>query len=102
MSLCTLGGNKRILSYRCRGKKQGILTHLLCSVAAPTLWNMLILTTRLEDFIRRRVTPIKRKMRHPRVQIDNETDVFVKKVRLQKKETSGEKTNTIFTSEFTW
>ena len=63
MSLCQLGNNKRILSYQCRGKKQGILTHLLCSVAAPTLWNMLILTARW-DFISRGVTPIKRKTRH--------------------------------------
>ena len=28
MSLCKLGGNKRILSYRCRGEKAGLLTDL--------------------------------------------------------------------------
>ena len=28
MSLCQLKGNKRILSYRCRGEKAGLLTDL--------------------------------------------------------------------------
>ena len=67
--------------YRCRGKKQGILTDLSCNVAAPKPWNTLIRTARVHGIPLVEESHISKGKRvtAPKDPNVNETDVFVKK-----------------------